>query len=100
MLTVADGAIVALGGLVLQKKIQIRSKVPILSDIPIIGQFIGRNTYRDKKTVLYIFVQAEIITPTGARYNDSGRIDVVRAAEQAARVELQDAVPPVVRPAP
>ena len=99
-LTVADGAIVALGGLVQQKKIQIRSKIPILSDIPIIGQFIGRNTFRDKKTILYLFVKAELITPTGARYADSGRIDETRAAEEAARVEVIDSEAPVVRPAP
>jgi len=100
-LTVADGAIVVLGGLIQQKKIQVRSKVPILSDIPIIGQFIGRDTYRDKKTNLLIFVEAELITPTGARYTDSGRIDAVRAAEEAARIELEDsAAPPVVRPGP
>ena len=98
-LTVADGAIVVLGGLIQQKKIQVRSKIPILSDIPVIGQFIGRNTYLDKKTNLLIFVQAEIITPTGARYSDSGRIDAVRAAEEAARVEIQEGgTPPVVRP--
>ena len=99
-LTVADGAIVALGGLIQQKKIQIRTKIPILSDIPVLGQFFGRNTYRDKKTNLLIFVQAELITPTGARYSDSGRIDEARAAEDAARVEIQDAAPPVLRPGP
>ena len=99
-LTVADGAIVALGGLVQQKKIQIRSKIPILSDIPILGQFIGRNTFRDKKTILYLFVKAELITPTGARYADSGRIDETRAAEEAARAEAIGLEAPVVRPAP
>ena len=98
-LTVADGSIVVLGGLIQQKKVQVRSKIPILSDIPIIGQFIGRNTYQDKKTNLLIFVQAEIITPTGARYSDSGNIDAARAAEEAARVEIQEGGrPPVVRP--
>ncbi|MFW6162031.1 MAG: type II secretion system protein GspD, partial [Planctomycetota bacterium] len=99
-LTVADGAVVALGGLIQQKKIQVRSKVPILSDIPVLGQFFTRSTYRDEKTNLLIFVQAELITPTGARYADSGRIDATRAAEEAARVEIQEATAPVFRPEP
>jgi len=99
-LTVADGSIVVLGGLIQQKKVEIRTKIPILSDIPIIGDFFGRRTYRDKKTNLIIFVQAEIITPTGARYADAGRIDETTSPGGTRPVELEEERAPVVRPGP
>jgi len=99
-LTVVDGSIVVLGGLIQQKKIQVRSKIPVISDIPVIGEFFGRTTYRDEKTNLLIFVQAELITPSGARYTDSGHIDETRAAEDAARVVVEEAGAPIVRPGP
>jgi len=91
---------VVLGGLIQQKKIQVRSKIPVISDIPVIGEFFGRTTYRDEKTNLLIFVQAELITPSGARYTDSGHIDETRAAEDAARVVVEEAGAPIVRPGP
>ena len=99
-LVVADGSIVALGGLIQQSKIQIRSKIPILSDIPIIGQFIGRRTYRDRKTNLIVFVQAQIITPSGALYSDSGKTDTGAEPRPTRRVAVEEGRPPAVRAGP
>jgi type II secretory pathway component GspD/PulD (secretin)/tetratricopeptide (TPR) repeat protein len=98
-LFVADGSIVGLGGLIQQEKSEVRSKIPILGDIPIIGYLFSKTSYRDKKKNLLIFVQAELITPTGARYADSGRIDEARATETPARPDGEVA-PPVVRREP
>ncbi|MFP4055737.1 MAG: hypothetical protein ACLF0G_02590 [Candidatus Brocadiia bacterium] len=97
-LTVADGSIVALGGLIQQKKIRVRSKVPILSDIPIIGKLIGRKTFRDRKTLLIIFVQAEILTPTGARCVDSGNVDLsAPPVPGMSTVDIEEETAPAVR---
>ena len=99
-LTAADGSVVILGGLIQQKKTQVRSKVPWLGDLPLIGWLFSNTSYRDSKTNLLIFVQAEIITPTGARYADSGKVDETPpAAPPRNRVEVQERTPPVVQPA-
>ncbi|NQT88442.1 hypothetical protein HQ560_16870, partial [bacterium] len=74
-LTVADGATVVLGGLVQSRKKAVVSKVPILSDIPGIGWIFGRDSYKDSRTLLLVFVQAEILTPNGSNFADSGSID-------------------------
>jgi len=97
----ADGAIVILGGLIQQKKTQIRSKVPWLGDLPLLGWLFSNTSYRDSKTNLLIFVQAEVITPTGARYADSGQVDA-RAAPNGAppSVTVEERRPPAVQPAP
>jgi len=100
-LTAADGSIVILGGLIQQKKTQVRDKVPFLGDIPILGWLFSNTSYRDKKTNLLIFVQAEVITPTGARYADSGRVDETPVvAPPRERVAVEERTPPVVQPAP
>ena len=99
-LTVADGSVVALGGLIQQKRAEATSKVPILGDIPILGYFFSNRSYRDTKTNLLIFVQAELITPTGARYNDSGHIDEAAGAAQGEHIAVHEGAAPVVAPAP
>lgn len=98
-LTAADGSVVILGGLIQQKKTQVRNKVPWLGDLPLLGWLFSNTSYRDHKTNLLIFVQAEIITPTGARYADSGRVDESEVARSRNRVELEERIPPVVQPA-
>ena len=99
-LVVADGATVVLGGLIQKDKEEIISKIPILSDIPILGQFIGRKTYKDRTTNLVIFVKAELITPSGARYADAGTLNTHEPPRGTPRVEIQDTTAPVVRRAP
>ncbi len=98
-LTAADGSVVILGGLIQQKKTQVRNKVPWLGDLPLLGWLFSNTSYRDQKTNLLIFVQAEIITPTGARYADSGRVDETSVAPSRTRVEAEERTPPVVQPA-
>lgn len=97
-LTVADGSVVILGGLIQHKKSASVGKVPILGDIPLLGHLFSRKTYRDEKTNLLIFVQAEVVTPTGARYADSGQVQYAPAA-QGGPIRVQEQGPPVVKPA-
>jgi len=98
-LTVADGSVVILGGLIQHKKSASVAKVPILGDIPLLGHLFSRKTYRDEKTNLLIFVQAEVVTPTGARYADSGKVTYTPTVP-GEPVTVEGQRPPVVRPAP
>jgi len=107
-LTVADGSVVGIGGLVSHRKKRARSKVPVLGDIPILGWLFSNTVYKDEKSNLLIFVQVEIVTPTGARFADSGRVDPLAgigptgrpAPNTGARIEVGEPMPPVVQPAP
>ncbi|NQT54530.1 hypothetical protein HQ576_20915, partial [bacterium] len=100
-LTVADGSVVALGGLIQGRRVAIRSKIPVLSDIPLIGPLFGRKTFGEQKINLLIFVQCEIITPTGARYADAGKVDQNAPPKGTPRVQLrQTGAAPTVQAAP
>ncbi|MBL7223082.1 MAG: hypothetical protein ISS72_04445, partial [Candidatus Brocadiae bacterium] len=100
-LTVADGSVVALGGLISGRRVAIRSKIPVLSDIPLIGPLFGRKTFGERKINLLIFVQCEIITPTGARYADAGKVDQHAPPKGTPRVQLrQTGAAPTVQAAP
>ncbi|HUT35376.1 MAG TPA: hypothetical protein VNE39_17950 [Planctomycetota bacterium] len=99
-LTVADGSVVALGGLVSHRKTRVLSKIPILGDIPILGWLFSNRSFKDVKSNLLIFVQIEVITPTGARYADSGRVDDTATGGPRPHIAVEERTPPVVRPAP
>jgi len=70
--TVSDGYVVVLGGLVRQTKEKGQIKVPLLGDLPLLGQFFRRETEKNVKTNLLIFVSAKIITPEGRMYVGAG----------------------------
>jgi len=96
-LTVSDGYVVAMGGLVKQKKEKGIVKVPILGDIPILGMFFRHETEKNVKYNLLIFVTAKILTsegrtyvdagPEGAEYRNTSSAD--RARELRDRVEVE-----------
>jgi len=71
-LTVADGYVVVLGGLVRQTKEKGMVKVPILGDLPIIGMFFRHENEKNVKSNLLMFVSAKIVTPEGRMYTDAG----------------------------
>jgi len=99
-LTVADGSVVGIGGLTRHSKKQVRSKVPILGDIPAIGWLFSTTAYKDEKSNLLIFVQVEVITPSGARYSDAGRAETTSTVPAREPVRVGTSRPPVVQPAP
>ncbi|MBM4037619.1 MAG: hypothetical protein FJ290_03815 [Planctomycetes bacterium] len=99
-LTVADGSVVGLGGLVRHSKKRTMSKIPLLGDIPLLGWLFSNRSFKDEKSNLLIFVQIEVITPTGARYADSGRADETPVVGPRPRATGGEAAPPVVQPAP
>jgi len=70
--TVSDGYVVVLGGLVRQTKEEGEVKVPLLGDIPLLGALFRHRTEKNIKTNLLIFVSAKIITPEGRMYMGAG----------------------------
>jgi len=71
-LTVSDGYVVVLGGLVRQTKEEGEVKVPLLGDIPLLGALFRHRTEKNIKKNLLIFVSAKIITPEGRMYVGAG----------------------------
>ncbi len=67
-LVVQDGGVVAIGGLLRDKKTVTVKKVPILGDIPILGYLFRSRSETVTQSNLIIVVQASIITPTGQGY--------------------------------
>ena len=94
-LTVADGYVVAMGGLVKQKKEKGVVKVPILGDIPLLGLLFRHENEKNVKYNLLIFVTAKILTSEGRTYVGAGPEGAAAAgaADTADRArELRDRV--------
>ncbi len=68
--TVQDGATVVLGGL-LQNTIQsVDDKIPLLGDMPLVGRFFKSKGVRNKKKAVIMFVNVELVDPTGHPWRD------------------------------
>jgi general secretion pathway protein D len=67
---VADGATVAVGGL-MQETVQIvNDKTPILGGIPIVGRLFQSNARKPVKKMVVFLVNVELMDPTGHRYRN------------------------------
>jgi len=92
-LIVADGYVVAMGGLVKQTKERGIVKVPILGDIPLLGLLFRHENEKNVKYNLLIFVTAKILTSEGRTYVDAGSEGAASSAAMADRArELRDRV--------
>ena len=60
-LTVEDGQVCAIGGLINDRRTDSEQKVPILGDIPLIGRLFRRDTQSSKKVELVILLSASVI---------------------------------------
>lgn len=115
--TVDDGQIIALGGLIDENERRAIEKVPLLGDIPILGNLFRSRSRNRTKTNLMVFIRPTIIKSA----DDAARITADRyqyvRAEQASREGSSDtsldalvrdylkapipgAPPPAVPPAP
>ncbi|MEW6229059.1 MAG: pilus assembly protein N-terminal domain-containing protein [Bacillota bacterium] len=77
-LVVADGATIALGGLLQRSEVEGVKKLPILGDLPIIGALFRSKKFEQGETELVIF-----ITPA-----------IARAGEQVSREMILELAPP------
>jgi general secretion pathway protein D len=68
--TVQDGATVVVGGLVQQRIETVNDKVPMLGDLPLVGRFFQSQGLRNSKTAVIMFVNVELVDPTGHPWRD------------------------------
>ena len=60
--SVADGETIVLGGIFQQNKLSGKEQVPVLGDIPVLGALFQRNSHKQSKRELVIFITPTIIT--------------------------------------
>ncbi len=88
--TVDDGQIIALGGLIDENERRAIEKVPLLGDIPILGNLFRSKSRNRTKTNLMVFIRPTIIRNTEDAARIAGdRYQYIRA-EQARREATQD----------
>ncbi len=69
-LTVADGATIAIGGLLSDSIQNVEDKVPVLGDLPIIGRLFATKARQPISTAVIFLVHVELLDPTGRPYRD------------------------------
>lgn len=69
-LTVADGATIAIGGLMQESVENVEDKVPVLGDIPIVGRLFQNKAKQRVATAIVFLVKVELLDPTGRPYRD------------------------------
>ena len=69
-MTVADGATIAIAGLMAESIQNVQDKVPILGDIPFLGRLFSSSSKRPVTTAVIFLVHVELLDPTGRPYRD------------------------------
>lgn len=65
IVSVPDGGVLAIGGLIQSDQSKSVSKIPILGDLPIIGQLFRHDSFRNDKSELIILVLPQILDENG-----------------------------------
>jgi general secretion pathway protein D len=68
--TVADGATIAIAGLMSDSIQTVEDKVPVLGDIPILGRLLTSTARKPVSTAIIFLVHVELLDPTGRPYRD------------------------------
>jgi general secretion pathway protein D len=69
-LTVADGATIAIAGLISDRVQTVEDKVPVLGSIPWIGRLFTTTATQPTSTALVFLVRVELMDPTGRSYRN------------------------------
>jgi general secretion pathway protein D len=69
-LSVADGATIAIGGLMAESIQNVNDKVPVFGDIPLVGRLFQSKAKRPVSTAIIFLVHVELLDPTGRPYRD------------------------------
>jgi general secretion pathway protein D len=69
-LTVADGATIAIGGLMTESVKNVEDKVPVLGALPVVGRMFSSKSRESVSTAVIFLVNIELIDPTGRPYRD------------------------------
>lgn len=68
--SVADGATIAIGGLMAESIQDVEDKVPVLGDLPIVGRLFTTEARKPVSTALVFLINVELLDPTGRPYRD------------------------------
>jgi Flp pilus assembly secretin CpaC len=85
IVTVPDGGVLAIGGLIQSDQSKAVSKIPVLGDLPIIGQLFRHDTFRNEKSELIILVLPQILDEDGEPLHP---IPVPESAEEEGLLEF------------
>ena len=84
VVTVDDGQIIALGGLIDENERRTLEKVPLLGDIPVLGELFKSRSTSKNKTNLMVFIRPTIVKSAGdAQQLAAERYDYIRAEDVA-----------------
>ncbi len=64
-ISVKDGEVIVIGGLVKEQETEAITKVPILGDIPLLGSLFTHRSTKKEKNELIIFIIPRVVTPEG-----------------------------------
>ncbi|MEQ8742397.1 type II secretion system secretin GspD [Parasphingorhabdus sp.] len=96
--TVADGEIIALGGLLDDNERRTIQKVPFLGDIPILGELFRSRGKSRVKTNLMVFIRPTILKdPNDARRFSSNRYGYIRDRQLSRNPEQEPSIDALVR---
>ncbi len=88
VVTVDDGAILVLGGLIEDRFVTTKSKVPILGDIPFIGALFRSESRERKRTNLMVFLRPVVLRDADAANRLSlDRYDQIRGEQKLSQPE-------------
>lgn len=68
--TIADGATIAIGGLMTDSIQNTEDKVPVIGDVPLMGRLFRSKAKNPVTSALVFLVQVELLDPTGRPYRD------------------------------
>jgi general secretion pathway protein D len=96
--TVADGEIIVLGGLLDDNERRTIEKVPLLGDIPLIGELFRSRGKSRVKTNLMVFIRPTILrSRDDARNFSSNRYDYIRERQLLRNPDVEPAIDALVR---
>jgi general secretion pathway protein D len=97
--TVDDGQIIALGGLIDENERRAIEKVPLLGDIPVLGNLFRSRSRNRTKTNLMVFLRPTVIrTDAQSIAVASDRYDYIRGAQQNVQAYPNALLPPTDAP--
>jgi|TARA_R100000501_G_scaffold13654_4_gene24985 general secretion pathway protein D len=98
VITVDDGDIVALGGLLDENERRTIEKIPLLGDIPVLGELFTSRSRSKQKTNLMVFIRPRILKDRDdAQAVAAQRYDYLRSAQIARDPEVEPSLDRVLR---
>lgn len=97
-LTVGDGQLLAIGGLLNDDERRTIERIPLLSDIPIIGELFKSRSRSRSKTNLMVFIRPTILrTRADGDVMTARRYDYVRSMQQIRNPDIEPSIDELLR---